>query len=118
AVIARTLRRRRLGLAIIPAVVSFGVFSSSVGIGALPTSSLPIFGVTNGSGSRATVAELGDVNGDGIGDYAVGLPNANAGSGVVEVFLGHPGALPPSPAGLGPGAASFTITGHGGEMLG
>ena len=54
------------------AVVSFGVFSSSVGIGALPTSTLPVYGVTNGDGSRATVAELGDVNGDGIGDYAVG----------------------------------------------
>jgi hypothetical protein len=117
-VIARALQRSRLVLAIVPAVLAFGVFSSSVGIGALPTSSLPVFGVTNGSGSRATVAELGDINGDGIGDYAVGLPNANAGSGMVDVFLGHPGALPPTAAALNLGAASFTITGHGGEMLG
>ena len=79
---------------------------------------LPIFGVTNGTGSRATVAELGDVNGDGIGDYAVGLPNANAGSGMVYVFLGHAGTLAPTPTALNLGAASFTITGHGGEMLG
>ncbi len=114
----RSPKRPRLSLALVSAVVAFGVFSSSVGIGALPTSSLPIFGVTNGTGSRATVAELGDVNGDGIGDYAVGLPNANAGSGMVYVFLGHAGALAPTPTALNLGAASFTITGHGGEMLG
>ena len=34
------------------------------------------------------------------------------------VFLGHPGALPPTPTALDLAAASFTITGHGGEMLG
>ena len=78
--ILRPPKRPRLSLALASAVVAFGIFSSSVGVGALPTSSLPIFGVTNGAGSRATVAELGDVNGDGIGDYAVGLPNANGGS--------------------------------------
>ena len=114
----RGLRQPRVALALTLAVVSVGVFSSSVGIGALPTSTLPIYGVTNGDGSRATVAELGDTNGDGIGDYAVGLPNANGGSGVVYVFLGHPGALSPAPAAVDLGAASFTITGHGGELLG
>jgi hypothetical protein len=115
---AHRLRQPRMVLALALAVVSFGVLSSSVGIGALPTSTLPVYGVTNGDGSRATVAELGDVNGDGIGDYAVGLPNANGGSGVVYVFLGHAGALSPVPTALDLGAASFTITGHGGEMLG
>jgi hypothetical protein len=114
----RGLRQPRVALALTLAVVSVGVFSSSVGIGALPTSTLPVYGVTDGDGSRATVAELGDTNGDGIGDYAVGLPDANAGSGVVYVFLGHPGALSPTPTGLDLAAASFTITGHGGEMLG
>ena len=48
----------------------------------------------------------------------VGLPNANGGSGMVYVFLGHPGALSPAPTALDLAAASFTITGHGGEMLG
>ena len=74
---ARRLRQPRVVLVLAVAVVSFGVFSSSVGIGALPTSTLPVYGVTNGDGSRTTVAELGDVNGDGIGDYAVGPADAN-----------------------------------------
>jgi hypothetical protein len=115
---ARRLRQPRVVLVLAVAVISFGVFSSSVGMGALPTSTLPVYGVTNGDGSRATVAELGDVNGDGIGDYALGLPNANGGSGMVYVFLGHVGALSPAPTALDLDAASFTITGHGGEMLG
>ena len=80
-------------LALTAAIVGFGVFSSSVGSGALPTESLPAFGVTAGDGSLSTVAELGDINGDGFGDYAVGLPSADVGgsadSGIVYVFLGH-----------------------------
>src|SRR4051812_1272646 len=102
----------------IAAVGSFGVLSSSVGIGALPTTSLPVYGVTSGEGSRTTVAELGDVNGDGFADYAVGKPYADANgtdSGIVYVFLG-PGVT--APASLDVRNASFTITGHGGELLG
>ena len=106
---APSLPRARL------AVVAFGVFSSSVGIGALPTSSLPDLRVTNGTGSRATVAELGDVNGDGIGDYG-GRPAER------ECRLRHrlrpAGALAPTRPDLNHGAASFTITGHGGERPG
>ena len=114
----RILRHPRNALVAIAAIGAFGVLSSSVGIGALPTTSLPVFGVTTGEGSRTTVAELGDVNGDGIGDYAVGKPYADANgtdSGIVYVFLG-PGVS--APASLDVGAASFTITGHGGELLG
>ena len=47
-----------------------------------------------------------------------GFPTRTRGSGVVYVFLGHPGALSPTPTALDLAAASFTITGHGGEMLG
>ena len=120
------MTRRRLqaapqALALAAAIVGFGVFSSSVGIGALPTSTLPIYGDTNGDGSRTTVAELGDVNGDDIHDYAVGMPYADAAgtdSGIVYVFLGRAGALSPTPTAAELGAASFTITGHGGELLG
>ena len=114
----RILRHPRNALVVIAAVGAFGVLSSSVGIGALPTTSLPVYGVTTGEGSRTTVAELGDVNGDGIGDYAVGKPYADANgtdSGIVYVFLG-PGVA--APASLDVGTASFTITGHGGELLG
>jgi FG-GAP repeat len=111
--------RKTLGLA--AAIVGFGVFSSSVGIGALPTTSLPIYGDTTTNASRTTVAVLGDVNGDGLQDYAVGMPYADAGgadSGVVYVFLGRAGALAPTPTALNVATASFTITGHGGELLG
>ena len=114
----RILRRPRNALVVIAAVGSFGVLSSSVGIGALPTTSLPVYGVTSGEGSRTTVAELGDVNGDGFTDYAVGKPYADANgtdSGIVYVFLG-PGVT--APASLDVRNASFTITGHGGELLG
>ena len=113
-----SLRQPRTMLALTAAIVGVGVFSSSVGIGALPTSTLPVYGVTSGDGSRATVAELGDVNGDGYNDYAVGMPAANADSGVVYVFLGKAGAFGPTPTALNLSAASFRIIGHGGEMLG
>ena len=64
---------------------------------------------------------LGDVNGDGLQDYAVGMPYADAAgadSGIVYVFLGRPGALAPTPTAVNVASASFTITGHGGELLG
>ena len=109
-------------IALVAAIVGVGVLSGGVGDGALPTASLPPFGVTAGNGSLSTVAELGDINGDGIGDYAIGLPSADvagsADAGIVYVFLGKAGALPPTPTSLDPGAASFTISGHAGEMLG
>ena len=92
---ARAMPLRSL-FALAAVAVGLGLFSSSVGSGALPASSLPMFGVTNGDGSLSTVAELGDINGDGFGDYAVGLPSSDVGgtdSGIVYVFLGQAGAL-------------------------
>ena len=53
----RLLRKPRILLALTAAAIGFGVFSSSVGIGALPVSTLPVYGVTDGNGSRTTVAE-------------------------------------------------------------
>jgi FG-GAP repeat len=116
------LRCPRALLALAVAIVGFGVFSSGVGSGALPLTSLPKFGVTTGDGSLSTVAELGDINNDGFGDYAVGLPSADVGgdadAGIVYVFLGHGGALPTTPTAVNLANASFTISGHGSEMLG
>ena len=117
----RLLRQPRTALALMTAVAGFILFSSSVGDGALPTASLPAFGVTGGDGSLSTVAQLGDTNGDGYGDYAVGLPSSDIGgpdAGIVYVFLGRGGALPSTPAALNLANASFRITGHASEMLG
>lgn len=119
-------RRRILGhprktLALATATIAFGVFSSSIGVGALPETSLPTYGDTTTNASRTTVAMLGDINGDHLPDYAVGMPYADAGgtdSGVVYVFLGRAGALTPTPSALNVASASFQITGHGGELLG
>src|SRR3954464_7485162 len=77
-----SVRRPRVTLALVATIVTASVaFSGGVGDGALPTASLPAFGVTGGNGSLSTVAELGDINGDGYGDYAVGVPSAAAGGG-------------------------------------
>src|SRR3954452_15998133 len=108
----RLLRQPRALLLLTAAIVAFGVFSSGVGTGALPTESLPPFGATGGTGSLSPAAELGDGNRDQIGDYAVGLPSANADAGIVYVFLGQAGTLQPAPAALDLAHASFTISGH------
>ncbi|MEM7797743.1 MAG: dockerin type I domain-containing protein [Chloroflexota bacterium] len=42
----------------------------------------------------ATVTWIGDMNGDRLGDLAVGLPGANGGSGKVIVVNGRPGGWP------------------------
>ena len=112
---APLLRKPGAMLGLVGAIIAFGVFSSSVGIGALPVSTLPVFGVTNGDGSRMTVAELGDINGDHVNDYAIGMPSAGVGgaadSGIVYVFLGHTGTFPPDPATVDLASASFRIVG-------
>ncbi len=116
------MRYPRSVLAATISIVGFGVFSSAVGTGALPTASLPAFGATSGNGSLSSVAQVGDVDGDGFDDYAVGMPSADvAGSddaGIVYVFLGHAGALAPTPTAINLAGASFRITGRGSEMLG
>ncbi|MEM7799105.1 MAG: hypothetical protein AAF633_07950, partial [Chloroflexota bacterium] len=47
----------------------------------------------------ATVAWIGDINGDRLGDLAVGLPGANGGTGKVVVVKGSPGGWPVPNAG-------------------
>ncbi|MEM7799673.1 MAG: hypothetical protein AAF633_10830, partial [Chloroflexota bacterium] len=42
----------------------------------------------------ATVTWIGDMNGDRLGDLAVGLPGANGGTGKVVVIHGRPGGWP------------------------
>ena len=52
---------------------------------------------------------LGDVNGDGLGDLAVGLPAANEGDGRINLFFGRTGdfALPDEAELLSDGDSSF-----------
>lgn len=120
--VGSSARRPRALLALVATVVTATVVMTGVVDGALPTASLPAFGATAGNGSLSTVAELGDLNGDGFGDYAIGMPSADVGAsadaGIVYVFLGRAGALPPTPTALDPAAASFQITGRNSEMLG
>ncbi|MDX6560743.1 MAG: hypothetical protein QOD65_557, partial [Gaiellales bacterium] len=52
-------RRPRALLALAAAIATAALLSAGVSDGALPTASLPAFGVTAGSGSLSTVAELG-----------------------------------------------------------
>jgi len=53
---------------------------------------LSLQGPVAGGRLGAAVAGLGDWNGDGFPDFALGAPNANAGAGLVQVFLGGPNA--------------------------
>ena len=48
----------------------------------------------NENNGGANVAWLGDINGDRLGDLAVGLPGANDGTGKVIVIKGAPGGWP------------------------
>lgn len=55
--------------------------------------SLRVRGSVAGDRFGAAVATLGDINGDGYGDYAIGAPEANAGAGAVRVRFGGPSML-------------------------
>ncbi|MCI0394524.1 MAG: FG-GAP-like repeat-containing protein, partial [Chloroflexi bacterium] len=66
----------------------------------------------------ASLAWLGDFNGDGRADLAVGLPNGHGGNGRVAVILGRGGDWPVSPAveALADGPVSYV--GPAGAALG
>jgi hypothetical protein len=49
--------------------------------------------LTQGERVGQAVAGLGDVNGDGVGDFAVGIPGFNGNQGRVRVYSGATGAL-------------------------
>jgi hypothetical protein len=60
-----------------------------------------------GDGFGRGIASLGDVNGDGYDDVAIGAPGANYNSGAIYLFHGGPGGLSSTP--------HSTIEGYGGD---
>ncbi len=69
--------------------------------GATGTRGGPVWQFTVGARSAPVDTSWGttlDVNGDGFGDLAVGMPLVNLLSGQVEVFLGSPSGTPSTPA--------------------
>lgn len=70
-------------------------FSDSLNVANLDGSNgLPFIGISSGDGFGISVSGLGDVNGDGLPDFAVGGPLANAGatrSGQAYVVYGSGG---------------------------
>lgn len=47
----------------------------------------------NHSGDAAAVAQLGDINGDRVAEYALGIPTRNNGRGQVEIISGATGQI-------------------------
>ena len=63
-----------------------------------------------GSDVGDVVAGVGDVNGDGYGDVAVGAPTISSSAGALYVYLGSSGGLSTS--------VSSTVAGRSGAGLG
>lgn len=74
-----------------------------------------IFGELAGDFAGTTVAGLGDVDGDGLGDLAIGAPKASPngkGSGAAYVVFGKATSDPVYLALVGTGAGGFAINGE------
>lgn len=72
---------------------AYVVFGRDAGFGAVDVGSLGSDGFSLAAptgGSIAAVATIGDINGDGYGDFAASDPAASGGSGRVYVVLGGP----------------------------
>lgn len=86
------------------------ILSSLNGTNGFALSSIPTWDY--GGGSSLSVGAVGDVNGDGIDDFFIGVPFVNNLEGVVYVVFGHanPWATPFTLSSLN-GSNGFTLTG-------
>jgi FG-GAP repeat len=74
-----------------------------------------ITGIAGDDLSGSSVAGVGDVNGDGIGDFIIGAPGVNSGAGASYVVFGHTGSWASSLNLVSlNGANGFAITGIAG----
>lgn len=89
---------------------AFVYSGSTIGLGTTPTAAL-VGAEPSGADFGRTVAGLGDVDGDGVDDIAVGAPGAPPGlRGAVLIFRGAVGGIATSPA--------WRLDGRGGDDQG
>jgi hypothetical protein len=77
---------------------SDGADGARVVYGSATIESIALTQVIAGDPTGSRVARIGDVNGDGFADLAVGAPGARGGLGRVSVYLGSPAGLAQTPA--------------------
>jgi VCBS repeat-containing protein len=84
------------------------VFSGTTEVG------FTVTGIPTDAADGMSLAGLGDINDDGIGDFAIGAPSAHEGAGAVYVIYGNSGLVGTTiDVGSLSGAAGFIIDGFG-----
>lgn len=108
------LRRTVLPLALgAAATAAWAAFSSSISLTSLDgRNGTRSDGLLAGDFLGFSVSSAGDLNGDGIADFALGAPSAGTAAGAVYVVFGVPGGLPfPLDLNTLDGAKGFRIDG-------
>ncbi len=86
--------------------------------GADGSSILTVYGPVADVDFGKSVAALGDVNGDGLGDFAVSAPDENQDAGVVRVYSGADGALLLQVPGACTGCGTMSVLAGPGDLNG
>ncbi|WP_174544979.1 beta strand repeat-containing protein, partial [Sphingomonas asaccharolytica] len=100
------------------------IYGTANGIGSLNVTSMSasqgaVFsGTQNGGYAGWSSAALGDINGDGYNDFAIGALAENNGAGNVYVYFGHAGTFASQTLGSAPTSQGFVITGTGSDYTG
>jgi hypothetical protein len=97
-------------LAVGQPLVSPGVYVFDVSTGSVVVTAAP---PTNGVDFGTSTAYVGDVDGDGVGDWAAGSPNFNSKDGSVVVFSGQTGNAIWTLTETGSGAFGGSVCGPG-----